>query len=156
MSLLKLFLSFDGRANRAQFWLVLVTVLVASALVEWACGIPLNGDDIPTARLRVIDFVITLVTVVPLTAIAVKRLHDRDQPGYKIWPLLAAFAVMLFGTLTGYFDTTQPDTMVRWGAMLFQFVITLAYLVHLGFWRGTPGDNTFGRAPNAAREPRPA
>ena len=82
-----------------------------------------------------------------VAAIAVKRLHDRNQPAVYVWLLVAAFAVALLGDLFGFFDDPARLSFAGWIAIIFVGIVGLAFLVELGFRRGTPGPNQYGPGP---------
>jgi uncharacterized membrane protein YhaH (DUF805 family) len=146
MNLGNLFLSFQGRISRLQFWIGTVVVAAIELAIQWMLGIPIAGDT-PDLRLRAITFAIGLISMYPTAAIAVKRLHDRGQPATYVWLLVAALAVAMVGDLFGYFDNAAHITFVSGIAMAFVVVVCLAFLVELGFRRGTPGPNQYGPGP---------
>jgi uncharacterized membrane protein YhaH (DUF805 family) len=146
MNVGNLFLSFQGRIGRLQFWIGTVVVAALELAIQWMLGIPITGAT-PDLRLRTITFAIGLISMYPTAAIAVKRLHDRSQPGTYVWPLVAALAVAMVGDLFGYFDDAAHITLVSGIAMAFVVVVCLAFLVELGFRRGMPGSNQYGPDP---------
>jgi uncharacterized membrane protein YhaH (DUF805 family) len=146
MNVSNLFLSFQGRIGRMQFWIGTVVVEVLAAALQWLLGVPISTDDFDL-RLRVIAFVIGLISLYPMAAIAVKRLHDRDKPGTYVWVLLAAFVVSLVADLIGRFNGLDAAGFVRWIVLLGTGVVALAFLIELGFRRGTPGPNDYGSDP---------
>jgi uncharacterized membrane protein YhaH (DUF805 family) len=150
MSVNDLFLGFQGRISRMQFWIGTVIVAALELALRWMLGVPLAGGT-PDPRLRTIAFVIGLIFVYPTAAIAVKRLHDRNQPAAYVWLLMAAFAVILVGDLFGYFDDPDRLSLVGGIAMAVVAVIALAFLVELGFRRGTPGPSRYGPDPLEGR-----
>ena len=104
----QLFLSPQGRLNRQPFWLV----WAAMAALQIAVQLLLASE--------LASLVLALVLLWPGLAIAIKRCHDRDHPG---WWLLIGLVPIVGG---------------------------LWLLVELGFFRGTPGPNRFGPDPLAA------
>jgi uncharacterized membrane protein YhaH (DUF805 family) len=86
-----LFGSFDGRIGRQTFWIGVVTLMIASAVLHlvlaalfgWhhAMGGPINGA-------------VSLILLYPSLAVDVKRLHDRDKSGW--WILLLLVPVLGF------------------------------------------------------------
>jgi uncharacterized membrane protein YhaH (DUF805 family) len=108
-------------------------------------------SDPSSLRLRTIAFVIGLISMYPTAAIAVKRLHDRDQPATYVWLLVVAFAVVLIRDLLGYFDDSIDLSFMSWIAIIFVAFVGLAFLVELGFRRGTPGPNEHGPDPLGPR-----
>ena len=122
MNISDLFLSFRGRISRGQYWIATGMVAVLALALQWMLGVPIMSDP-SSLRLRTIAFVIGLISMYPTAAIAVKRLHDRDQPA----------------------------TYVSWIAIIFVAFVGLAFLVELGFRRGTPGPNEHGPDPLGPR-----
>ncbi|MDP2329629.1 MAG: DUF805 domain-containing protein [Reyranella sp.] len=121
-----LLFSFQGRTNRASFWLVHVAMWVVTAVVS---GIVV-GDAVlsadPEAALRSVDAVpgIILAVVYVLMiwiglAVGVKRWHDRNKSG---WWVLIALVPVIGG---------------------------LWYLIECGFLPGTMGPNAYGPDPLA-------
>jgi uncharacterized membrane protein YhaH (DUF805 family) len=141
-----LFLSFQGRIGRLEFWIGTVVVTAIELALQWMLGIPITGDT-PDLRLRAITFAIGLVSMYPTAAIAAKRLHDRGQPTTYVWLLVAALAVAMVGDLLGYFDDAAHVTLASGIAMGFVVVVCLAFLVELGFRRGLTGPNQYGPDP---------
>lgn len=121
-----LLFSFQGRINRAKFWLVHVVMWVVVAVVS---GI-IMGDAAmsadPEAALRSLGTVPRLILAVLYVllvwiglAAGVKRWHDRNKSG---WWVLIALVPVIGG---------------------------LWYLIECGFLPGTAGPNTYGPDPLA-------
>jgi uncharacterized membrane protein YhaH (DUF805 family) len=146
MHFVNLFVAFQGRIGRLQFWLASIFVVVVDALLDLAFGIPVLGDP-ATTRLRIIDFIIGLISVYPFAAIAVKRLHDLNQSSRQAWLLGAVLAVGLIGDLFGYFDLSRPETVTNTLITGALGVIMVSYLIYLGFRSGTLADNDYGPPP---------
>src|SRR5436190_10435496 len=104
-----LFLSFDGRIGRRQWWIGTIIVEGSAAVLAWLAGVPLLTYP-ESFDVRLSEFVIQLFTIYPNLAISVKRLHDRDRSAITVLPLIAASAAMLIGNLFGYFDTSSSMT----------------------------------------------
>ena len=121
-----LLFGFQGRMNRAKWWLVLVAIVVIEMIVF---GIVFGGaamaDDpqAAMANLGPIASLVLLVLAVAVTwisiAVGIKRFHDRNKSG---WWVLIAFVPVIGG---------------------------LWYLIECGFLRGTPGPNNYGPDPLA-------
>jgi uncharacterized membrane protein YhaH (DUF805 family) len=150
MDIRNLLLSFQGRIGRAQYWLGTLAIAAIEWALQWALGVPLLGNT-SDLRLRAVIFAVGLILLYPTAAIAVKRLHDRSQPGKYVGPLLAAYGVALLGDLLGYFDDPDHLGFAGWIAIAFVGVIGLAFLIELGFRRGTPGANQYGPDPRGLR-----
>ena len=122
--------SFDGRLNRAKFWLILIATDIAvfvllAILVAVTGGSMTMGEDgsMPTMGGGVIGNLVALVIFVAAAwigfAVGVKRYHDRGKSGW--WVL-----IVLVPVIGG-----------------------LWYLIECGFLRGTIGPNTYGPDPVA-------
>jgi uncharacterized membrane protein YhaH (DUF805 family) len=119
-----LLFSFQGRINRAKFWLVHVVmwVVVLVALVAILGSAAVSAD--PQAALQSVGLVGGLILLVIYVlalwiglAIAAKRWHDRNK---SAWWILIVFVPAVGG---------------------------LWYLIECGFLKGTTGTNRFGSDP---------
>jgi uncharacterized membrane protein YhaH (DUF805 family) len=138
MNWLKLFFSFSGRANRAEYWLGLAIVFLIT-IVPVAVVVMLlrfKSEGIPDRFLiaNILGFPISLIVL----AIQVKRLHDLDLSGW--WALGFFVADRLTAFL--FFLSTQP----HWFTQIEGF-LSVVFLSWLGSGEGTPGDNRFGPYP---------
>jgi uncharacterized membrane protein YhaH (DUF805 family) len=122
-----LLFSFQGRVNRAKFWLVNLGLVVVEAIVFGIAGGGAMMSEDPTAvsasSFGVMGIVALLFFIVFFwigLAIAVKRWHDRGKSGW--WVLIALVPV----------------------------VGGLWYFVECGFLQGTTGANTYGPDPLGA------
>jgi uncharacterized membrane protein YhaH (DUF805 family) len=122
--------SFDGRLNRARFWLILIATDIAAAvllgiLTAATGGSMTMGPDgsMPTVGGGVVGYLVALVIVLAAfwigLAVGVKRYHDRGKSG---WWVLIALVPVIGG---------------------------LWYLIECGFLRGTIGPNAYGPDPVA-------
>jgi uncharacterized membrane protein YhaH (DUF805 family) len=122
-----LLFSFQGRTNRAKFWLVHIAMWVVMAIVFSAIlGSAAMSSD-PQAALQsvgaiggLILLVVYIVVLWVSLAIAAKRWHDRNK---SAWWILIVFVPVVGG---------------------------LWYLIECGFLRGTTGTNKYGPDPLAA------
>ena len=122
-----LLFSFQGRANRAKFWLVALGIFVVEVILVAAIfgGAALSGDPEQLASAigpfaGIVIFVFAVIATWVSIAVAVKRYHDRNKSG---WWVLIIFVPVIGG---------------------------LWYLIECGFLRGTPGPNNYGPDPLAA------
>ena len=116
-----LLFGFQGRANRAKWWLVALGIFVVEVIVFAAIlgGAAMSGDPEQIAAAigpiaGVVIFVFVVIATWITIAVAVKRYHDRNKSG---WWVLIVFVPVIGG---------------------------LWYLIECGFLRGTPGPNTYG------------
>jgi uncharacterized membrane protein YhaH (DUF805 family) len=147
MNLANLFFSFEGRIGRRDFWLGALILGVADAAVGWLFGVPLWPQDDVDFHVRLIEAAVDVVFTYPTIALAVKRLHDRNQPTRYAWVLVAAIAAGISASLLGLFDDRTETSLFGWVVAAFVVVVSLGFLVELGFRRGTVGDNRHGPDP---------
>jgi len=121
-----LLFSFQGRVNRAKFWLVALGIVVVEVILFAAIlgGAAMSGDPEQIAAAigplaGVVIFAFVVIATWISIAVAVKRYHDRNKSGW--WVL-----IVLVPVIGG-----------------------LWYLIECGFLRGTPGPNTYGPDPLA-------
>jgi uncharacterized membrane protein YhaH (DUF805 family) len=122
-----LLFGFQGRVNRAKFWLVALGIFVVEVILFAAilgCA-AMSGDPEQIAAAigplaGVVIFAFAVIATWISIAVAVKRYHDRNKSGW--WVL-----IVLVPVIGG-----------------------LWYLIECGFLRGTPGPNTYGPDPLAA------
>ena len=122
-----LLFGFQGRANRAKFWLVALAILIVELILFAAVfgGAAMSGDpERMAAAAGPLAGIVLMVFIVAATwisiAVAVKRYHDRNKSGW--WVL-----IVLVPVIGG-----------------------LWYLIECGFLRGTAGPNDYGPDPLAA------
>ena len=119
-----LLFSFQGRINRAKFWLVHVVMWVVVLVVFGAILGSAALSSNPQAALQSVGLVGGLILLVVYIlalwiglAIAAKRWHDRNK---SAWWILIVFVPAVGG---------------------------LWYLIECGFLKGTMGPNKFGSDP---------
>ena len=119
-----LLFGFQGRANRAKWWLVALGIVVVEVILFAATlgGAAMSGDPEQIAAAigplaGVVIFAFVVIATWISIAVAVKRYHDRNKSGW--WVL-----IVLVPVIGG-----------------------LWYLIECGFLRGTPGPNTYGPDP---------
>ncbi|KAB2848325.1 MAG: DUF805 domain-containing protein, partial [Hyphomicrobiaceae bacterium] len=154
-----LFLSFSGRLDRRRFWiasvsyLVLVgglTVLVLNAIaVTRRLFDPRISPDAMQVSLVVPTLLILPFLLYPLFALSVKRLHDRDQPGWWaiVPPAVLAVSLMWLAVLIGL---RVSNTGLGFAAAFTTFATVLAHgwlFFEVGLYRGMKGPNSFGPDP---------
>jgi len=122
-----LLFGFQGRANRAKFWLVALGIFVVEVILFAVIfgGAAMSGDpEQIAASIGMFAGIVILVFAIAATwisiAVAVKRYHDRNKSGW--WVL-----IILVPVIGG-----------------------LWYLIECGFLRGTVGPNNYGPDPLAA------
>ena len=166
--------SFEGRINRAKFWLAMLNMLCLMMLlalsiitvgklfggpssfsfrVEDIFGAldPESYRSLSTTGLghAVIKAIGTLLFLWLYLATSIKRLHDRNK---------SAWWMMLFFLFPGLFDQFA-DRLGDSYPVIFVGFVSFVFLVwgfiELGFLRGTKGPNRFGADPLAPIDTRP-
>ncbi len=93
-----LFFQFDGRINRAKFWLGIVIV----AVINGIAGSLFRGSSFFIALL------IALALVWPGLAVSIKRWHDRDKSGWWVLIALIPFIGWIWALVeTGFLEGTK-------------------------------------------------
>ena len=80
-----LFFKFNGRANRAKFWIAALVYAVINVILA-AIGYAMDQGG----AFQAVNGILQLVILVSSIAVGVKRLHDRDKSG---WYLLLFYVV---------------------------------------------------------------
>jgi uncharacterized membrane protein YhaH (DUF805 family) len=122
-----LFASFEGRINRAKFWIGSLVLWVLWILVNgvlWTMfGVRYSEGELPSPVMGPVAWLVWVIIAIALTyatlAVWAKRWHDRDKSGW--WSLIA----------------------------LVPIVGAIWILVELGCLPGTEGPNRFGPDPLA-------
>ena len=122
-----LLFGFQGRTNRAKFWLVALAIFVVEAILFAVLGSNVAMSDDPQealARMGPVTSIVLLLFGILVTwisiAVGIKRFHDRNKTG--VWILI------IFVPLIG----------------------SLWYLIECGFLKGTTGPNNYGPDPLGA------
>jgi uncharacterized membrane protein YhaH (DUF805 family) len=132
-NLTSLLFSFRGRISRKQWWLGVLIIALAAALM---LGIAV-WSNVPLLAIPLI-----IAVFVATYALSVKRLHDRGKSGG--WALIFIF---LPGVLDRWSDRVTEESPLWWALVLIGTVLTIWGLIELGFRRGTDGDNEYGPDP---------
>jgi uncharacterized membrane protein YhaH (DUF805 family) len=122
-----LLFGFQGRTNRAKFWLVALAIVVIEIILLAIFGASAAMSADPQQALAdigpvtaIVLLIFALAAIWISIAVGIKRFHDRNKSG--VWILI------IFVPLIGH----------------------LWYLIECGFLRGTPGPNDYGPDPLAA------
>lgn len=133
-----LFTSFDGRINRAKYWLAAAVVVAA-----WLLVLAVAYSILPEAPAMAIMAIAFIAVIYFSVAVGAKRLHDRDKSAWWLAFFYGAPPVLEgIGSAIG-------------GMMLFSlagFAISIWALVELGILRGTDAPNAYGPDPLGAQQ----
>lgn len=158
MSIGHLLFGFQGRANRLQFWLgqlALLVLMVGLAVMAYFGFISAAGATTPQALLGAIGilflvYVAFMVLAAWLSwAVAVKRLHDRNKSGSWLMITLAP-TVLVVWTLFTQGLAALPQLGSQPLLIVLQIAVSGWYLIELGILKGTPGGNMYGPPPGGS------
>ncbi|MBF9233675.1 DUF805 domain-containing protein [Microvirga alba] len=166
MELLQHLFGFSGRMNRAVFWKGLIcNILIGIALDQLA---PL-ADSVFGSLLQEIGFeAIGLALLAHCVSLWTRRLHDRDKSGW--WQLLHAIPFAILVVILKVFANSIGETgdialfgerakeLLWFPAPAFMLIawlgiVSIWFLIQLGFLRGTVGPNRFGPDPLGEAQP---
>lgn len=146
-----LFFALEGRIPRKAYWIGTLAIIALSIGVHVVLGLllGLSLEDLEKSGPMAgwISIGVTLLFAYPGIAVMVKRLHDRDRSGW--WAVLL-YALTFLGDLmevAGLAGTEKNPSMLFWIWAVPFIVLALAFLIDLGFMRGTVGDNRYGPDP---------
>ncbi len=151
--LFHLFFAFEGRIGRKGFWFGFLVLFVVGLLANLPAK-PFNALENPFdvvmeswERLGLYGFVVNAALLYPAAALLVKRLHDRNKPGW----LALLFYVPAFLQQISFF-IGWPDWLEKLYYLshfiIAQFVaVSVWFFIELGFFRGTRGANRYGPDP---------
>ena len=91
---LKKGVTFSGRASRAEYWwfyLFIVLVGMGIGLVSGLLLVAVGGGE---RQIDLISNLYSVVTAIPMTAAATRRLHDTGRSGW--WQLIALTGIGIF------------------------------------------------------------
>ncbi len=163
---------FDGRINRARYWLAaliilgsMVLALVLLAFICLALGIPTGPlainlvglsasfqlDDSDKAALfpQLATLLMTLAFAWFFAVASIKRLHDRNKSGW--WMVAFVAAPFLYGQFGGWLRGSGVEFFVG-------LAVLIAFLwgfVEMSFLKGTNGPNRYGPNPLAPTDAKP-
>jgi uncharacterized membrane protein YhaH (DUF805 family) len=142
MDLSALFLSLDGRINRAQFWLGTVILAVVSFAATYLIVLLVGVSQGAIALSAAVAFALAY----PSYAVMAKRFQDRDKPGWlALVGLVPVYAANLLYTFD-LFDSLNPSAVAQ-GVDVVISLIFLWFLVEFGILKGTQGPNRHGPDP---------
>jgi len=172
----QMLLGFDGRIRRRDWWLWGIGVIVLAWILQSVASAALGvnflssvGGQVDVSTLRnasIASTVIGLLFIWPVSALSVKRAHDRDMSAWSVLPFYGLYAILAISSsvlgvnaaaagLTDGRSAAPSEVMEMFGAggmlvgvlAIGVLVYALFLLVVLGFLDGTPGQNEYGPSP---------
>jgi uncharacterized membrane protein YhaH (DUF805 family) len=138
-----LFFKFDGRVNRAKFWIAVLIFTVINVVLA-----VLGYVTDQSVVFQALNSMLGIVILISSIAVGVKRLHDRNKSG---WYLLLFYLVpsilVVIGVLIGAF--VEDSTIIATVLGLLAFAVGVWAFVEMGCLRGTIGVNRYGPDPVA-------
>ena len=138
-----LFFKFDGRVNRAKFWiafLIFAAINVVLAIVGYVMD--------QSVVFQALNSMLGIVILISSIAVGVKRLHDRNKSGwYLLLFYLVPSVLVVIGVLIGAF--VEDSTIIATVLGLLAFAIAVWAFIEMGCLRGTIGINQYGPDPVA-------
>jgi uncharacterized membrane protein YhaH (DUF805 family) len=147
-----LYSSFEGRISRGQFWwgasLLLAAQAALTAAIARTVGLGWRDFVYSDRRALWVNLVVIAFFFWPSLAMCIKRLHDRDLPGW--WAALLHVLLFIF-----YVDQAATRPLMRDNATVLMSLLPVAMLFLVGSWlvvelaflNGTAGANRFGPHP---------
>ncbi|MDQ6867649.1 MAG: DUF805 domain-containing protein [Pseudomonadota bacterium] len=137
---------FEGRASRSEYWFF----LLGTVLVAFAAGI--IDTAIFGSSKKILSLIWNLITILPLLAAMVRRLHDTDRSG---WLLLYydIILVLFIGILVGivalipYKDASDGAIGIAIGIGAIGFIVASGIVIYFLSLPGTQGPNQYGDDP---------
>lgn len=130
------YVSFAGRARRAEYWYFMLFNLILTAVA----GVL---DQMVGMELTPFSTIVSLVLFLPMLAVSVRRLHDLDKSGW--WLLAPTLGVVV---MIPAFASLEAAIVLLWLGGLIAFGTGVLLLVWF-LSRGTMGANRFGADPLA-------
>ena len=138
MNFAQLLFGFQGRVNRAKYWLAILIYVIVGLVMATISYI---ADQATPAQL--LSLIVNIGVAVSSIAVGIKRLHDRDKSG---WWLLLFYLVpsllMGVGAVAFYYglgDESAGGIIGGSIAYILGLVVLIWAFVELGCLRGTPG-----------------
>ena len=163
---MSMFMGFEGRINRAKWWLGAIILAVIGVILSWILAKILGASLIPpegttvnpdlvgsyVRKLAIAQLIVFIILVYPGLSIMMKRLNDRDRPSWYAYVFLAPSVLSILLGLVGLTMTTTATggagpSSLGWIINLLSLAIGIWVLIELGILKGTAGPNQHGPDP---------
>jgi uncharacterized membrane protein YhaH (DUF805 family) len=146
-----LYTNFEGRINRAKYWLGAIVLGIISMVVLYGSIYAAGGSILEQdSRTQMISLVVQLVFLYPSAALMVKRLHDRNRPGYFAAFLLVPLVLKSVTDVMGLTGNPFSQNALDYAFLIVIVVVAIWFFVEVGCLRGTVGPNQYGPDPLSA------
>ena len=101
IKVLKNFATFSGRARRKELWIFTLINTIIWVLFIGADGVlasfyPFNA----LIELGILGGIYLIITIIPITALYIRRLHDTDRSGWwiliSVVPIIGSIVLLIF------------------------------------------------------------
>lgn len=140
--------TFSGRAGPAEFWWFALFLLLG-ATIAGTLDTTLFGG----AGLAPVTSLFQLATLLPITAVGFRRMHDTGRPGWFIFLPLIVSLTFIYLSVMGFASGPNPDFSSDAGGSRFVIlgVLQLIALALIVWWLtrpSQPGPNAYGPNPH--------
>ena len=137
------YLSFQGRTNRARYWLTTLAIFG----ITMVCAVSAASAATLLPFLGIVLIPVFVVVLYASLANAARRLHDRGKSAW--WLLLFAVLPALLSIPAQMTKGSSDEGAQMFGAMfaLLSLPFSVWGFVEIGCLRGTSGPNRFGDDP---------
>jgi uncharacterized membrane protein YhaH (DUF805 family) len=120
-----------------------ISVVAALLLVAIVAAAVAAGSAGAAMILAPLFLILELALLYPALAVMVKRLHDRNRPG---WWAAFIFVPAILGSVVNAFNggDESPLSIALGGVVV---IVSIWFLIELGFLCGTVGANRYGPDP---------
>lgn len=152
---MQLFLGFQGRIGRREFWKGIAVLIVAAMVGAFAAhALPARAELGVLAR--GVLFLGSVLLLYPITALLVKRQHDRDKSSFPMVHLFllvnAVNSAMRIFEIDYSVAEVGPAFLIpgriAYAAMAASIVMSAWLIFWPGMRAGTRGSNSFGPDPS--------
>ena len=142
------YFDFQGRSSRSEYWwavlfiaLLFVPLFIFEAIYAESTGMYYSWQRVPAFEL--LEFLLSTATTIPLTSLAVRRLHDISRSGW--WCLLPVTSLLFLADAEIIYETKLVQ---EFSYVFFVLALVGSYIL-LIVWACLPGHkkNEFGNNP---------
>lgn len=148
---------FNGRANRAEYWMFwLLQLVVYIGILFFSVALAVSGSPAAAIGTGLLLFCgVALGCFIPNLAVTVRRLHDSNRSAWWLLLYVPSFfaSFMVIGNIASL-SPSNPDALANLAAAaphlsVVSLIGDLCQLVFFAYlvWPGTRGPNRFGDDP---------